>query len=338
MKKLLAIMLCLVVAFCMFGCGQKQGDTATDDGTAEATKVIPLGGDLPDLELKGSVYGDYEKIETPAKLQEAYNAASLDVYYSENSDVPYILVYRWSDVDSTLEEFTEMALGVTTPNTFYGTYDYHGIPATVFYTSSDYIKEMPFDGFYYISCISIADGDDFVAINFYTASEEIALGDSGKYLWIPKGLESDSSEEDMAANNAYVSGGYEASYYMPYIYVGEESDSYESLTWFWGESFPDGLPVDKATYDGWVSSGWDEESVAAYYKAFTLDLEGSKSIEVDGCPINYYYGTHTDGDRTIGAVDAYISIGDKCYNIWLDTALDPAPQYALSIYNSLHSK
>ncbi len=334
MKKLLIALLAVSMIFVFTACGETE--SAEDTAVAETFTAIPLGGDLPDYELEGPAYGEYVKLDTPTDFMEKYGADTLDIYYSEGSDTPYIMVFRWKDVDMTLDEFSKSAAEESTPGGNYTSFDLSGRPATVFDTSSDYIQDFPYDGFYYISSVTFADGNDFVAIDFHAATEEVALGDSGKYLWIPTGYDSVLSTEEMEEHKSYLCGTYDDSYYMPYIFIGELSNTYDELEWFWGDVFKDGLPVDEATYKGWNDSGWNESAVAAYYKAFGIDITIDNAIEVDGCRISYHAGTAADGDTVVGIVDSYIHVGDKTYELWLSSDLDPAPQYA--IFNSLHSK
>jgi len=335
MKKLLAILLCLSMAFCMFGCGQSEN--SGDEAQAEAFTAIPLGGSLGDLELLKPSGGDeYVIVDTPEIYDAASDGGTTVTYYCEGSDIPYIMVYRWAKGEDTLESISEKVateyaktsyqMG-TFPN---GDKEYD---CGYFNTIANDVEGLE-AGCYYLDCNIIEDGDDFVEIDFLAATEEVLIDEElNQYLWIPKGYDADNNEK-MKENGFVFFGEYGDSYYMPTICIAPYEQTYEVQKEAWSYYYPDGLPFTEAQYNNWLAAGWDENATEEYYKAVNIELTDVKKFEVNGAYIVKNSGTFNGKSVT----DAYICFDNKAYNLWLETGFNPAPRYGSKILSTLHSK
>jgi len=339
MKKILVIALALVMAFCMFGCGQEQGSAENADSQiGETFTAIPLGGGLGDLQLGENGLGnEYVKIEVPEAINAESEGCTTDVYYCADCDTPYISVYRWAKEDKSLEEMTAIEAED------YGTGGYQMAKWELnektydvgFYNGIAMGIEGLEDECYYLDNSVYEDGDDFVEINFYIATEEYELGEGiNQYLWIPKGYDAENAakmEEEYDSFNAK----YSEDYYLPEIWISPYEESYEYETELWSFSFPDGLPYTKEQYTKWQDEGWSEAALQEYYDAIGLNIKYQASETINGCETYRCSGEY----RGRNVTDAYIYIDEKTgFNIWLDTELDPAPWYARVILLTLHSK
>ncbi len=327
MKKILILLLALSMVFSMTACGQKEAE----DSAAEGITAIPLGGNLGEYELEGECFGTYTEIDFPKGI-DLSGISESHLYYSEGKNTPYIAVYRWANEDGkTLEEETAAlseAFGaadyqMTTWEELAGDEGFY----TIGYTDEE-------GNYYYVECDLMLDGDEFVEIDFYNATEEIALGDTGLYVAVPSGYTDLMNDEEKEHGTAFY-GSYDDSYYLPSFWAGPYPNSYEELCWYLSETYEE-MPLDEAAYDKIVASGWDKASCDEYYDALGItDVELFQG-ESNGYNIDVYAGNCSNGCCD----DIYIDLKDGTYyNIFLYSEfIDPYPLYAKVIVDSLHTK
>jgi len=328
MKKLLVVLLAFVMAFAFTACGEQKDTAAPEEGLT----AIPLGGSLGDYAIDEEVFGTYVQVDFPEGAEPGENVDA-QLYYSEGSVTPYIAVYRWSNEDGkTLEqEMADYAEGYGFDYTI-SNWGVCGTDENGYYTAGYTYN----DNYYYLAGIIVQDGDDFVEIDFLAATEEIQLGDTGQYIWVPTGS-IDLMDEDEVEHGTLFWGEYAESKYLPTIGVGPYVGSYDELEWYWSDVYPDGLPFDEATYEGWWAEaekdGWTDELNKKYYAGLGAEFDKHKCIELeDGNSIGCYYYTFND----IECTDLYFNIGDECYDVILID--NGAHLYSNVVTNSLHTK
>lgn len=328
MKKRIAFLLVLILVLSFVGCGKEEAATPAEPEPAEALTAIPLGGSLEALDVTGPGYGTYVKTELLQELTPYMEEGDkVDCYYSEGSDTPYIVVWRFPKGDRTLQE-AAAAYAET-----YGAADcqetaYLGSPAMCYQVSNTLS-----DGkYYYANVMMLEDGDDFVEIDYFIGCEEVALGDSGQYLWIPTGSRSLMNEDETAHGTIFYAD-YDPNYDLPEFWVGLTPESYKDYQWYWEDHFKE-LPFDQKTLGDWVKTGWDNAARKEYYEAVGYpDLEIFQA-EHNGCLCDIYAASNDKQALN----DLYISAGDTTYNVVLTYKVLPAPVYNKVLLESLHSK
>ncbi len=329
MKKTLLILLALVLAFAFTACGE-----TTEPAADQTYTTIPLGGNLQDLELSGEAFGEYVIIDFPEGMEPETGEATL--YYSEDSDTPYIAVYRWAKEEGqTLEDIiASQAEQYGCGNYVMTEWPMIGAEAVGQYICGAETKD---GGYMYFECNIMEDGDDFVEVDFGAATEEVQLGESEKYLWIPKGY-TDQIDEEEAAHGTIFYGTYDESYQIPMIWINKYDPSYEKLEWEWSEVYPDGLPFDEAAYKKWSdiynAGEWTDEVNEEYYSAFGLTDIAITKFEADGQEI---YATSGTFDK-YRLFDTYINVGDDWYTFYIEKDINMSQRYGRVIVESLHSK
>jgi len=308
-------------------------------GDTEATVYadgIPLGGNLPAYSLEGKALGEYKEI-SDTDIFSFDDSVELHVYEDKNSDTPYIAVYRWNKDGKTFEENVQAEA-----DEFNGGYvdifesnELTGGKMGFYCTCSD-IEDGEFAGFYYINICIFEDGDDIVEIDFYAASEELQLGDTNTYLWVPKGSESIMTD-DAAAHGTLFWGTYDDSYYLPTIWIAKMSTAYEDVKWTWSaEDWYEEFPLSEEEYNALPTTAWTEEEEERYYGVF-------------GAEIVYRYNTENAELLSLsfegkdGAYsDIYINLTDNVedtYEIWTEyPTAEGAPYIGHSIIESVHTK
>ncbi len=326
MKKLLVVLLAFVMVFSFAACGEQENTNTADEGLT----AIPLGGNLGEYELEGEGFGSYSEIDF-SEDADLSGVSEAHLYYSEGSNVPFIAVYRWANDEGLTLEEEAAALCEEYDTTRYQmcSWEALGNIETGFYTMGYTDKE---GNYYYVECDLMLDGDEFVEIDFLSSTEEIALGDSGKYLWVPTGYTDMMNDEETEHGTAFY-GEYDESYYLPGIWVGLEPISYEDRCWYLSDDF-DEIPFDEATYNKWVATDWDEASCEAYYKAIGIKDVKYYEHESDGIKMSVCACENENGFLD----EIYFTIDGVQYTAVLYTDLVPEPIYAKVLINSLHSK
>jgi len=331
MKKLLVVLLALVLVFSFAACGEQEETNTADEGLT----AIPLGGNLPDVPLEGDAFGTYTEIDFPEGA-DLSNEDEAHLYASEGSDTPYIAVFRWANEDGkTLEEITAEEAE------YYKASEYEMTSWEALGLDEGYFAmgEYGVDGnnYYYVECNIFQDGDDFVEIDFYCATEEVALGDTGQYVYVPAGYQ-DIMDDDQKEHGVVFYGEFDDSYDLPIIWIGKFEDSYEYLEWYWHNYCKDGIQFDAAQYKAWTDASaggaWDEQTTKAYYEGVGCEYEKMSATDCgDGISAGAYYYIY-NGDTE--CTEIYFAIGEDCYNFLLFGF--GAHEYAAAAINSLHTK
>jgi len=339
MKKIFVIALALVMAFCMFGCGQDKGSENADSQIGETFTSIPLGGSLGDLEIDHGYCGkEYVKIEAPADYTSEDGSWTVDMYYCEGSDTPYIVVYRWAKGDYSLEEVTaesakkfgyegayQMAQWEVSGNTYDVGY-YNSLAKDVVGLEGEC---------FYADTIIFEDGDDFVSVDYFAATEEYELGEGlNQYLWIPKGYKAEYQTEAKDGFDGF-RASYDEGYYLPSIGIAKYEEDYALETILWGSDFPEGLPFTEEQYNAWKATGWDQASSDAINAAIGFDVKNQTKDEINNCKVYKSSGKY----QGIEISNIYIYVDEEnAFNIFMSSELDPAPWYGTALINTLHSK
>ncbi len=335
LAKAFAVLLALALALCMTACG----DTGSDSGeqSADATyTAIPLGGNLGEFELEGAAFGEYKVVDFPEGI--VLNEGSEGTcYYCEGGDTPYIVVYRWANEDGkTLEEITAEESKTYSDGIYtMTTWSDMNIDELGMYC---YGREISDGNYGYLECDIMLDGDDIVEIDFISTAEEVQLGETGQYLWIPTGYK-DLMDEDEVAHGTIFYGEYDESFELPEIWLSEYEGTYEKLAWGYEWLYPEGLPFDKSKFDEWVKlykeDKWTEDVNREYYEAlgYTEVLDPYVG-EANG---NRYYATVCKKDDYVN-FEAFLYIGDEVYIADISQSADMAQTWGMDIITSLHSK
>jgi len=259
MKKIVALLIAISMMLVFVGCSK----TSTE---------IPLGGNLPSVSVDG--LGKYKEVDFPEDTDNS-NFVEAHLYYDEDSTIPFISTYRWNkDADSLEEEMEKLSNA-------YDIDEYKIIPWEEINIEKCgyYADSYELDGtYYYYEENILEDGDDFVSIEFYFKTEEVAIGNTGYYLWVPAGYTS-YLDEDEKAHGTFFYGEYDYSYCLPGFWMAQQfSETYEALVWFWNEQFSeDNFPVSEETYNGWLEqaaqTGWTYSLCYDYYEAFGLKMD-----------------------------------------------------------------
>jgi len=329
MKKVFAILLCVLMCFGLLGCGDT---TAKVDEEKEYSGSIPLGGNLGDLSLDGPSYGTYKEIE-PDELF-VYEDTETHVYYDENSVNPYIMTYRWNKDGETLEEVTKYesesnSTGYYQMEEDSGWSSLAGKPCGYICTNTTYK-----DNYYYVDMVIVEDGEDFLEVVVWSGTEEVVLGDSGKAIWVPKGY-TDVLNADERAHGTLFMGEYDEENHLPSIWVGIPGHSYEYFKWFWTETEEEEAPFTEEEYIEFNSSEWTEDKSADFYKAMGTEVVYTANLENDGVKATLY--SLDSKEWGLKNTDIWLFAGDKIYQIWTETDIqDATPYIGSTLINSIH--
>jgi len=331
MKKLLILLLCLVTALGVAGCSSKTYDNQVEEPTNKPTKVIDLGGSLGTITLEGEAFGSYKVVETPEEFD--YEDVEITVYEDLNSNTPYITVYRYAKNGLTLEEEAQKEADLYS-NGYYQLFDSNDmVNCHGAYFCTPHVSN---GNYYYDDIQIIEDGDEFVEIEFSGKTEELQIGDTNVYAYVPVGYTS-HIDDDYKAHNAYFAATYSDDYYFPNMFVGKWEYTYEYMKWFYEEDFPEGLPFTEEEFNAdigkWING---EGDMHAYYETFgdTVAFDSYEAGEVfdyNGC---YYV---LEGGKVEGT-EIWFEINGDWYVAWFETDLEPVPAYATTFLSSLHTK
>jgi len=301
------------------------------------TDSIPLGGNAGELPITGPIYGEY--VEVPATIYDGILPENTHKYYCEDCDRPYIMTYRWAKNGKTLEEVAKEESELYSDSYYqivdasdWGGYVPEG-KAAYFYTSA--YKD---DDFNYVEFEIFEDGDDIVEIVFVIATEEVEIGDSGVYIYVPTGFE-DKNTADEAAYGQLFYGAYADDYYIPDIWISKFEPTYEWMNWWWNDIYPDGIPYTEAEYkkDQGKHNEYNQEALAAFYKNLGADLFYQYNTTVNG--VDAQLACFEMPDEGTLDTETILTVNDEKYVIWTSTAnTEFHPIICKGIINSLHRK
>jgi len=353
MKKIIALFLSIMMVCCLFACSgetankdseqpevqeeqqEEQTEQSEETEQTEATvysESLPLGGSLPALPLEGKAIGSYTELD---ELGAFYfdGCSEIHVYADETCDTPYIAVYRWAKDGKTFEETVQ----VEADSRNFGIAQFtetSGITGgkSAFFCRHISDEESADNKFYYVNSVFFEDGEDIVEIDFLASSEEIRIGNTDTYLWVPTGYES-LMTDDRTNHGVTFYGDYDISYDYPSIWIGKVDYSYEQLKWFWS-GWEGEFPITEEKYAEYCAQDdWSEESEIEYYGAFNGEIT-YKNTEGKGS----LYGIHfTDG--WCDCEDAYFYAGEDLYEIWMKIPESVfTPRIGMSVLDSIHTK
>ncbi len=330
MKKLLIVLLAFVMVFAFAACGEKT-EPAADE--AQPVTSIDLGGGLGEYSLEGSDCGqNYEAIEAGEEWQaEGYEVT---LYADLESNVPYIAVYRCAKDGRTLDEIAQEMADLYADGYFQTMKDHN------YGCESKYLcgKIEDESDFYYWTGMIMEDGDDFVEIDFFNKTEEIAIGDTGVYAWVPVGY-TDELDEESIEHGAVFECSYSEECYFPYFWIGEypETNLYDYDTWYWSDVYRDGLPITEEEYNKIVEKEWNFDTCKEYYNALGVDVVYASIENDEELPYNgEIYSLDIDGKHY--ATELAFAIDGTYYIAWLGSKLDPRPAVGGTFLASLHTK
>jgi len=335
MKKVLVVGLAMLMVLMCAACGGESSDSSQ---SGEELTAIPLGGNLGDLPTDGNAsMGKYVEVEAAEFFTDDIGDSECHVYYSENSDTPYIATYRWAGTGKTLEETANEiseSFKMSEPQNGESTLSDGSKKQFCYFTGfGDYDGELG-EGYFYVIAMLVQDGDDFVEIDFYEASDEIRLGDSDKYIWIPKGITDVLSDEEKEHDTLFM-GKYSEDYGYPDIWISKNNLNYADCEWTWIELYPDGLPFTASQFEEWDKTGWSAEANQEFYDALGATNLKTLSDDICGCTVNRNYAQIEDNHFT--DIYVYLLDGDE-YNIWLASYNAPYYQFGEGVAYSLHTK
>ena len=321
-EKIFALMFCLVFSLSLLACGNAGDTTVTGDNSVtydEQVFTIHLSDTLGDLFLYGDWFGEYSVIDTPDEF--TFEDCTSTVYYNENCETPYICVYTLPKEDMTKEDYIESELKDYGLPVYYQQmedYSVESYPTVLMYTDGEEL----FDSFYYYDCWVYEDVDTIVEVDMISKAEEVQLGDSNAYIWVPVGYTALNSEDDKSqqfgtffnAENLLFEGAY------PNIWMGNYTNSYEFEEWFWKNEF-DELPFSEEDFNGWTENDLKEDSRNAYFEALGYKYDSKEdyfSEEIDGIKVIGYHLHDNESLKNFSAMDLiYIGVGETTYALSL---------------------
>jgi len=329
MKKLLVLFLCLATVFSVTGCSSKTNDDQTVEPTNEVSNVIDLGGNLGTYTLEGETYGLYKVVETPEKL--IYENTKTTLYEDLDSDTPYIAVYRYAKDGKTLEEEVQAEADL------YSQGYYQLFKAVDNLDSYYFCFPSELNGnYYYVATQIVEDGDDFVEVSYFGKTEELQIGDTNVYAYVPVGYTS-HIDDDYKAHGTIFCGNYSDDYYFPTIFVGKWEFTYDYLEWYFGEDFPEGLPFSEEEHEKLVERIKNGEDVMHEFYELLGDTVVFDSYEAKES-FDYNAGYYVlEGGKSEGT-EAWFEIDGDWYVAWFESDLTPKPAYTSTFLASLHTK
>jgi len=329
MKKLIVLLICLTTLFSVAGCSNKNESIEVDESTNQTGSFIDLGGNIGVTELEGDTYGTYELIETPEEM--IYEDTETTLYEDLNCDTPYIVVYRFKKDGYTLEEITKEEAEL------YSQGYYQMFPARNNVPSGYFCYPYDFNGNYYYTAVQIfEDGEDFVEIEYLGKTEELEIGDTNVYAWVPTGYTS-YMDDDYKAHNAYFAVSYSEDYYYPNMFIGKWEYSYDYMKWYYAEDFGDELPFSEEKYVDLAQRTINGEyTMYEFYELLGDTIvydsyEAGEVFDYSGC----YYAVQ--GGKSEG-VEAWFEIDGDWYVAWFESEANPTPAYTDTFLSSLHTK
>ena len=265
-EKLLSLLLCLVMCVSLAACGSTKnadsGNAVAENTDAENTPIVEdnqtcalhLSDTLGDILLDADWFGNYEVIDTPTEF--TFDNCTSVVYYNEGCETPYICVYTFPKDGATVESYVESELK------YYGLPEYYqkvedytveSNPTALMYTCGIEL----FDTYFYCDCWIYDDGDNIVEVDMYSSAEEVQLGDSNEYVWVPVGYNDLTGEDEESQQfGTFFYGENELfAYTFPGIWMGEYYDTYEFEEWFWGGEFNE-LPFTEEELEQIAGGKW----------------------------------------------------------------------------------
>ncbi len=329
MKKLLVILLTLVMVFSFAACGEK-----TEPAAYEATaNSIDLGGGLGEYSLEGTACGQYEVIDTPEEW--VYDGYEVITYADLDCDVPYITVYRWDKAGMTLDEVAQEFADEYSEGYYQNMTD-----PNLNQESKYFFGHFEFEGdFYYWDSFILEDGDDFVEIDFCSKTNEIAIGDTGVYAWVPSGY-TDGNEQEYIDYGTLFVGDYAEEYDLSEIWLlgpVEGYTDYEYDLWYWSDLYPDGLPISEEEYNKIIEKGITEESINEYYDAFGVEVMYASLFNNTEYPYNGSVIALNKDGKNYGT-EIRFEVNGEIYFVWVKFDEDIAPAIGDSFLASLHTK
>ena len=314
-KKIIAIALLFSLVFSFAGCEKKLTS-------------ISLGGNLGDYDVSGKAWGgEYKAIDALEGTYEGGIEYVYGTYYSSKSNTPYIVVYRWEANGKDLVYWTdEMAK------------DYGDGYCSVDESKGFYVALAALKGdYYYKCCYLFADGDDIVEVDYFCATDEVQLGESGTYLYLPKGYSTELNEEYITEYGGYFYGEYDDNYAFPRIDIMERLTDYEEVYYSWSGFYPDGLPFDEEQWNKWLEDGVDEQDSIEIYSSLGVENYRYQLLNIADTVV-------TCNDGTLMGVefsDIFLKTSDGShFNIWVKGTNEKKSCYYITnaFINSLHTK
>jgi len=319
MKKYVALLLCLAMVLCLFGCKTQKCE-------------IDLGGNLGKVTLEGKAFGSsYKVIDTPEDFFYEDNVEII-VYQDMSCDSPYIAVYRMKKGSDTLESFVKKEADAFT-NGYYQTFGAESDMPAGFYLCSWNIVN---DEVYYVDSEYYEDGEYIVCLDVYAKTEEIKIGDSNVYAYVPVGYTS-YMDDDYKNHGTIFCGTYTEDYYFSNTWIGKWESTYEYLEWLWGDYYPDGLPITKEQYaENLAKYDKGEYTMEEYYSSLGSKMEYD-SYSDEKCKFDYEAGFYVLGG-TYGGTEAWFKVNNDWYIAWFQSELNPKPAFASTFLDLLHTK
>jgi len=192
-------------------------------------------------------------------------------------------------------------------------------------------------GNYYYTAVQIfEDGEDFVEIEYFGKTEELQIGDSNVYAWVPTGYTS-YMDDDYKAHNTYFVASYSDDYYLPNIFIGKWEFSYDYLKWYLEDDFTDKLPISEEKYAELSKKSESGVDISCEYYELLGDTVVYDSY-ADGEVFDYNGGYYAvEGGKSEG-VEAWFEINGDWYVAWFESDSNPTPAYTYAFLNSLHTK
>jgi len=334
MKKLIALLMILIMTVLLFGCG---GHDATTKATEKKvySETLPLGGNAGDASISGAAFGEYKEIDVFGSFSFTDEVDEEHLYHCEDCDTPYIAVFRWDKNGQTLEEAVKTEADIYSDGFYLMIEDKFANASKEGYVVCTNEKE---GQFYYIQCIFLEDGDDFVEIDYYCKATEVQLGDSNKYVWLPAGGE-DTVTDDDKAHDTYCYLKYDDSYYWPSIWAGKFDFSIDYAKWYWSydEIDSEDFPFTEEEYEELLGESVGNSEYNKVYETFGYEVEYEDYGEINGCDYGIVALKELSGEHV--DVDISIMADGVPYNIWLRDYNVLWPTYIGScITESIHSK
>jgi len=235
--------------------------------------------------------------------------------------------------DYTLEDIAKEEAGLYT-NGYYQLFENGGIvdgKGAYICTKADYNGD-----YYYVDEEIFEDGDDYVEIDMWCKTEELQIGDTNVYAYVPTGYTS-YMDDDYKEHNTYFAATYSDDYYFPNVFVGKWEYSFDYLEWYCYEDFPEGLPFSEEEYNAYLDKWTNGEAdMYSYYESLgdTVLFDSYKDGQVYDYDDGYYVLESNKSEGT----EIWFAIDGEWYVTWFEYKQNPKPAYANAFLNSLHTK
>lgn len=302
MKRLCICLLSIVMVLTLTACG--------------SSGKINYGGSIgfKDVSTLGKGMGTNYK-ETAVASEFDYELCDVHTFQDPNAIVRYVQTFRFTVPNSSIEKVAE------SENKSYGS-----CHVTFFEKDGERFACYPYDYFfegdyYYGTSVVYYDKetDEYLEVYYSTSTDEVKLGDTGLYAFVPKGYTEGTYPVGDILNISYDDMAFNYTDMFAYkIKKGtSDSENFSFITKVWDGLYDGEFPFTEDQFSTWNDNGWQEADEYEYLGCFGeiidtqyenvcgWDTSAYKVKTYNGKELCVVYLYNSDKDETIALMQLY---------------------------------